>query len=123
MIHLLHTTAPAALTGPHRSAAGMYDVFQNTKRSKADRAVEQLAEVEAAARAAQVAAEEAKREAEEKVSSGACTDQCRLQDLASCWSSSLSCLDCLMAARVLDSRVHVPKLKLHMVRVLCWCVC
>eukprot|EP00891_Asterochloris_glomerata_P009889 jgi/Astpho2/9889/fgenesh1_pg.00152_%23_12_t len=46
---------------------GMYDVFQNTKRSKADRAVEQLAEVEAAARAAQVAAEEAKREAEEKV--------------------------------------------------------
>ena len=79
MILLLPTRAPAALTGAHLSAAGMYDVFQNTKRSKADRAVEQLAEVEAAARAAQVAAEEAKREAEEKVSSWACR-----QVLAAC---------------------------------------
>ena len=60
----------------------MYDVFQNTKRSKADRAVEQLAEVEAAARAAQVAAEEAKREAEEKVTSRACR-----QVLAACKTS------------------------------------
>ena len=64
----------------------MYDVFQNTKRSKADRAVEQLAEVEAAAKAAQVAAEEAKREAEEKVSNllGLQTSVGRLQDFALC---------------------------------------
>ena len=68
----LHAKALAALTGAHLSAAGMYDVFQNTKRSRADRAVEQLAEVEAAARAAQVAAEEAKREAKDKVTFWAC---------------------------------------------------